>query len=55
MSEQWIHQNENILKTMEQLTSKQDRDRLELINSMLRPRVAGVDPEPQLRVEVIGQ
>ncbi|MHC4535577.1 MAG: DUF2153 family protein [Planctomycetota bacterium] len=35
MSDQWIHQNEIILKTMEQLTSKQDRDRLELINSML--------------------
>jgi hypothetical protein len=35
LSDQWIHQNEIILKTMDQLTSKQDRDRLELINSML--------------------
>jgi len=35
LSDQWIHQNEIILKTMEKYASKQDRDRLELINSML--------------------
>jgi hypothetical protein len=35
LSDQWIHQNEIILKTMEERTAKQDRDRLELINSML--------------------
>ena len=35
MSDQLMRQIEIILKTMEQLTSKQDRDRLELINSML--------------------
>jgi len=35
LSDQWIHQNEIILKTMEKYASKQDRDRLELINTML--------------------
>ena len=35
MSEQWISQSENILKTIEKFTSKKDRDRLEIINTMI--------------------
>ena len=35
MSERWIKESEQLLKGMKELTSKKERDRLEVINSIL--------------------
>ena len=35
MAERWINQSEQVLKTLEKLASKEDRDRLEIINTMI--------------------
>ena len=35
MSERWIKESEQLLKGMKKLTSKKERDRLEVINSIL--------------------
>jgi len=35
LSERWIKESEGLLKLMKELTSKKERDRLEVINSML--------------------
>ena len=35
MSERWIKERERLLKGMKELTSKKERDRLEIINSLL--------------------
>lgn len=35
MSEHWINQSENILKTLKKIASKKERDRLEILNTMI--------------------
>ena len=35
MTERWINQSENLLKAMDAIASKKERDRLEMINSMI--------------------
>lgn len=35
LSDQWINQSETVLKTMKTIITKKDKDRLEIINSMI--------------------
>jgi len=35
LTERWIGQSENLLKTIEKLSTKKERDRLEIISSMI--------------------